>query len=764
MGKDIIFPVLAGIAFAALALGSSSQILAVSALIIFIIVQSISYFLRDQDDKELRHSLIMNSIIFIIGPLAASALIRPIFESGGVSLSIMIAFLLSILFTGLLYVLKRFIPDRNLALAALASLLVIGLALYAATPVGDYVRNIGKAGFEIAQYNRPLDRTIAEQGGAATVFEGQMGFIAQSYFPPASLDSPGSLFNLLMFIVLTPFAVVANLALGIFVALANLFLGTKVEFTDKAVSLLLFWLVSFWIACIYSAWRFVKREGDALSLFFLAIVMPPFVVGLIKAKYTIYAAVLLAVAIGFSFGQVGSVIIKLFKDLFKEETLGKAIYLAPLAIGAMLVILQFFSQGFAPSLIWGSAQTLYQNNPDALAPRFGAFCNQSGDPEVCAAAQNPAGYAAQGTNYQYSWKLCMLSIFSNYSYLSYMFDGNPANDNLVPPIESTAAGFRCQRLSDYWVESMEWIRDNTEPGARITSWWDYGHWINYFGERNAVVRNEHASQEMIGAVAHGYVDAPPEELKEWMEAHDTEYALFDIELVSGGGALGGKYGALNYLSCARDNLTSVNKSPGESQCEAEHLWENIFISHSSTCTISSLTGKTGFTAYKMYEDVYEQGPDNTPLFIGTFYRPYYQPACIAPQDPRVIAYCRNYVHAVPAYCVGNATLATGGTMFGTYYLNETYPNGDLKLSKGLLQMPYSIPATSHMGDVTAVTVFYSEDQIWLENGIVKSGYEDRKGKFYDSALYRAIFMDDLPGFRKVYETSGGEVKIYRIED
>ena len=61
-------------------------------------------------------------------------------------------------------------------------------------------------------------------------------------------------------------------------------------------------------------------------------------------------------------------------------------------------------------------------------------------------------------------------------------------------------------------------------------------------------------------------------------------------------------------------------------------------------------------------------------------------------------------------------------------------------------------------------MFYTKDEIWLESGEVKSGYEDRKGKFYDSNLYKAFFTGDLPGFELAYMTPGGDVKIYKIEE
>lgn len=771
--KDHRFSALAGLGYAAVALGSFSQLLALVSAMIFMILQSIAYFIRDEDEGNIRYLLVSNSIVFIIGPLFGSAILKDIFGMGQPSLAIVIPFLISLVFVGLLYLLKQKVPDRQRSAMALAAVLLLGLLIYGATPAGDYVKNIGKAGFEIAKYRAPLDRTIAEQRPAGDSFGGEMGFMAESYYsvasyllwPLASLLGPssfsyvGDFFGSLFYLIGLPFQIIVDSTLALFVGLTNIFLDSDVVFSEKTNSLLHLWLFVFWLGLIYSGTKFAKKGEDNTFLFVLAVVMPPLVVGLIKAKYTIYSGVLLAVAIGFSLGCIES----FNSEFFKSEELRKRIRKALIIIAVLLVLLQFVHRGFAPSLLWGSFQPLYQNDPALLAPKFDKFCNESGDWEVCAAAADPLGYANASTNSQYSGKLCALSVLSNYSYYTYLFDGNTGNDGLVPPHEASVLTFRCQRISSYWVDSMEWIRENTEDGARVISWWDYGHWINFFGQRNAVLRNEHKSHTMIGAVADAYLNATPEELKAYMKAHGSEYALFDIELIHSGTTLGGKYFPLNYLSCAWNNETDVSYGQTESQCEAEHLWETIFVT-SNPCIISTLTNKTGFTAYRIYEDVYKSGEDGRPVFVGTFYRPYYPSYCMSPSDEGTMAHCQNSVRAEPAYCVGEVMLATGEEIYGTYYLNETYPNGDLKLNKGLLNLPYSLPTTLHLGPVSSFTMFYTKDPIWLEGGEIKSGYEDRKGKFYDSNLYHALFMDELPGFKLVYETPGRDVRIYKIDE
>ncbi|MBU0532919.1 hypothetical protein KKB44_05500 [Candidatus Micrarchaeota archaeon] len=745
MKKDLRFSALAGLGFAAVALGSSSQILAMISVLLFLILHSIILFLRDKDESELRYLTISNAIIFVIGPLLGSAILKDIFEHGYPALSMVIPFFVAVAFCGLLYFLKQKIPDRQRASLILAVIIVFGLIVIAVTPIGTYITSSAKSAFGIAEFKVPLQRTIAEQNLAASSLAGHMGFIAEEYTDIISIlltpitavlklgsqdvatnleQSLGWLFSSIFLLVSVP----VNILLALFVGAVNLVLGTDVAFTEKSNSLLLFWMLTFWITALYSVFKFIKKEEINLSILMLTFIMPAFVVGIIKAKYTIYSAVLLTIAIGFSLGEID----RFFKGKF---------YKILLAIGIFLVLLQFTYNGFAPSLIWGSIQPLYQNNPEALVPKFEQFCTQTGDPDVCAAALDPLAYADLGTNYQYNQKLCMLSLFSNYSSLS--------TSTSTPTWESQAAMFRCQRLSTYWIDSMEWIRENTPNDSRTTSWWDYGHWINFFGQRNTVLRNEHKSHEMIGAVADGYLSATPEELKQWMQEHDSEYALFDMELIHSGSTLGGKYGALNYLSCAWNNETTVANQPGTSQCEADHLWETAYVSNHQ-CTISELSNKTGTIAYKVY--------------VGDTYIPYYPSNCMEPKTANDIVYCRDYVTLVPTYCVGEVTLATGDVYPGTYYLNETNPNGDLKLNKAFLQLPFQLPTTSHIGPAIGTTLFYTNDALWLENGVVTSGYEDRKGKFYDSNIYNALFLNTLPGFELVYTAPGGAVKIYKITD
>lgn len=116
----------------------------------------------------------------------------------------------------------------------------------------------------------------------------------------------------------------------------------------------------------------------------------------------------------------------------------------------------------------------------------------------------------------------------------------------------------------------------------------------------------------------------------------------------------------------------------------------------------------------------------------------------------------------PVYCMGTVVLGDGGEITGLYRLDQLYENGDLKLNKGFAVMPFDAGNTYHLGYATGFTVFYTKDEVWLENGTAVSGYEDRTTAFYDSIIYKSIFLDEIDGFEKVHDSSG-YVKVFEMD-
>jgi asparagine N-glycosylation enzyme membrane subunit Stt3 len=779
--KEVKFAVLSGIAFLAVVLGSASEVLAMGALIIFLLAYGMILYVKE-DTGGLKTLLKLNAIFFTIGVLLGSAILKGLFYDERILTLSLIPAAIILAFLGFLITLQerlRQYPTKWVAVA----LIILG-ALVVLSPLGEPFKRIGASGFAAAQFTSPLLRTIAEQGTAGGFLHSSIGFVAAPYesvgtdiFTPVvnvlnAVLSPaigsrgaetfagifeglGSLLGAVLSIIFLPITVLTNLTFSAGVSIINAILDTNVVYSEKGNSMLFLWIFLFFLAFVYSVYR-LRNKSEAIPIFFAAFILPAFLVGIIKAKYTIYSAFLLGAAIAFILGETDNFIRNfrgagkenklLSLDLSEEKRKKYAGYV--MVFGFAILFFQFIHGSLAPSLLVNTFMPRFQDEPLASEEKFQFICEATGDSTVCAAAADPVGYASLGTNYQYDYRLCMYSVLSNYTYYS-----NPPPEAVG---ESNAAALRCHRISDYWIESMEWIRDDTEEGSRTTSWWDYGHWINYFGQRNAVLRNEHASHSMIGQVAYSYIHGTPEELIGFMREHDSKYALFDIELISSGSQLGGKYGALNYLSCAHMNRTTVEYSPGQSVCESEHLWEIIYVPKNPegrTCTISEHQGRTGVMGYKI-----SIGPS-----ASATYTLYYPDVCRGViTDANAKYYCDNYVHAKPVYCVGEVTLADGSTGTGTYYLNETQASGDLKLNKAILSMPFEMSATQHLGDTVAFTLFYTNDRIWLDNGEIKGGYEDAKGEFYNSNLYRAIFVGEIPGFAKVFDN--GAVKIYKIEE
>ncbi|NYZ60204.1 hypothetical protein H0O01_00730 [Candidatus Micrarchaeota archaeon] len=715
--KDLTFAGLASLAFLACMMGSSSYVVIIAALIIFIPLQALVLFFMKEESRDF---LILNGIV-AVGPVIAG-LLQATYASGALSVGgvfggTMLGLLGVLAFAVALHVIREKITDQENATYAVGALLLAGLVALAFTPVGDSILGLAKGSLGIATFTESLHKTIAEQGIAGAEFQGTLGFAGMVFDGALSLifAIPSAAMNMLM---------------GIAVWFVNTAFGAGITYTEKANSMLLVILLFAILALVHSFYRKITFRDLRLPLLFLALIFPISIVGMLKTKYTIYLGFATAAALGVVFGEafdVADLATKKMQAQEREKTL-KYAFMGLVLLGAAFAYLQFTAVGgLGKSLLVTSFQERFQDDPLGAQAKLRAVCAQfdpmgvSQDP-ICLASRDPVGFANLGINYQYDANVCAYSLLNN-----------PSS---VGTDEAISVQYRCMmRIDDYWMDTMEWMNKNTPEDARFTSWWDYGHWTNYFGQRNTVLRNEHASQEMIGDVAHGFLYGTPEELKNFMRSHDSKYVFFDQEILGqirsdGKMTFGGKYGALNYLSCARNNETSVNQNPGESYCEFEHLWEQVYApsgTQAQQCVVSSLSGKMGVVGFTLKW---------TPGASGT-----------------------GQLTPTAAYCVAPVTLADGSNITGTYYLDQKYENGDLKLNKAVL---------SYEGaDANGVQVFtslYTHDKVWVENGELKDGWEDRKGKFYDSNIYNAFVLKNLPGFDLVYETPNREVKMYKIRE
>ncbi len=145
------------------------------------------------------------------------------------------------------------------------------------------------------------------------------------------------------------------------------------------------------------------------------------------------------------------------------------------------------------------------------------------------------------------------------------------------------------RIPSDWVEAYQWMSANTPLDTRVMSWWDYGHWTTFLGERDTVLNPSNLFADFNQGVARAFVDGNPEDLYDRMEFHEATHVLVDSDLI-------GKWGALVFLSgtCSRAQSPvcpdaaeiDYTNGPGQNQYEAEHYFESLSVS--GNCPASAL--------------------------------------------------------------------------------------------------------------------------------------------------------------------------------
>jgi len=61
-----------------------------------------------------------------------------------------------------------------------------------------------------------------------------------------------------------------------------------------------------------------------------------------------------------------------------------------------------------------------------------------------------------------------------------------------------------------WLDSMEWIKNNTPKDAVVAAWWDYGYWISTMGERATLADNSTTYTYIIENIAKMLLSNPDE--------------------------------------------------------------------------------------------------------------------------------------------------------------------------------------------------------------------------------------------------------------
>ena len=106
-----------------------------------------------------------------------------------------------------------------------------------------------------------------------------------------------------------------------------------------------------------------------------------------------------------------------------------------------------------------------------------------------------------------------------------------------------------------WQKAMEWVRNNTIERSIFVHWWDYGYWVQYFGERPTVTDGGHAVPYWDHLIGRYLLTTPiPETALSFMKSHNVSYLLIDPTDI-------GKYGAYSKIGSGPDETDRYSWLP-----------------------------------------------------------------------------------------------------------------------------------------------------------------------------------------------------------
>lgn len=199
---------------------------------------------------------------------------------------------------------------------------------------------------------------------------------------------------------------------------------------------------------------------------------------------------------------------------------------------------------------------------------------------LCLAAAYALGEASRAFDNLTEWLKLDAKFVSRASLVGLMLVGLVVAGAQAQTIGESMRELSYTRIHPDWIEAYDWVKLNLPQNARVMSWWDYGHWTTFFGERATVLDPNNAFARFNQGVAQAFVNGELEDLYYLMNFHKATHVLVDADLVS-------KWGALVFLSGSCDKSLSpvcpekpeidFREGPGKSKYEAEHYYEYLSV-------------------------------------------------------------------------------------------------------------------------------------------------------------------------------------------
>ncbi len=281
----------------------------------------------------------------------------------------------------------------------------------------------------------------------------------------------------------------------------------------------------------------------------------------------------------------------------------------------------------------------------------------------------------------------------------------------------------CNQIPQYWLNAMAFINTTVGPsGPRVLSWWDYGDWINWFGQSPAVIRGDNAVNKEDFATAANYVlgkryNYSTQTLATLMDTNQTGYVLFDQDLI-------GKWGALDFLACVNINQTSRAYAIAQGKVQNP---PTSFVLGTSQCELRN-------------DPQYALIP--LPTLAPTIEKPALSDYCTLSNSNE--SYALSYLLVGSQFNNQSVCISTNPGTNGAlqlYYSNGTKMNAVIQV---VSQSPLGALKLTQNGPT-----YLQYMVIYLPNG-PNGTITDAPTDFYQSNYYKGFILGNLPGFTEVY--------------
>lgn len=138
-------------------------------------------------------------------------------------------------------------------------------------------------------------------------------------------------------------------------------------------------------------------------------------------------------------------------------------------------------------------------------------------------------------------------------------------------------------VSHDWLDTYDWIRNNTPPDAVVASWWDYGYWTQTLGERASIADNATIDSDRIKEIATMFISEPDDAYAKLLDLHADYIMIFvmaerlptdrgPMYILGGGGDESKKHW---FIRIAGESVSTYMLADGTSG--NDHFWDNTML-------------------------------------------------------------------------------------------------------------------------------------------------------------------------------------------